>query len=665
MPPRFRSLFLAVLLLAFALAIPAIAQYANVSANLTDITGSSSGSAYLHFDLRNCGANFPVVKNAGFLPARTTYDFRPDPVSGLITGQVIGTDQILCGNVASTYYDVSLMKDAEQPIAPSPVSYLIAAGTNWTPAAQPMSNPPAAPGFVYVFGNPTGSQVVTQPNGTSIQFVGAVDFSQAAVNGLGSNNGAAGATGAVQVKATNGNFVGDSPIYADQYSTVQAAIAAVPATQNSSQPNYNNLGPGMVIIPTSVAQPGLNVLDYGGASNGYPIDAGTALLWDQRKGFYFTGSNGFAEGLIASNWGDPILKVRRSIATHNSSTGGPPGTADYLRMAADFEAWTGELGSTGNCQAGSTLSSPLNLGVSMDFCRGDTADVSGFEGLNIVIGDFTGSGLSTKGPIRGSEIDLANNSGSDAVFNSSSAGGDTAYTGGLIICTGTKACGIGNWIRSTDAGPGNWQRGEVIQDWTAGGYGLNLIRTHVASANALVFDNITAGDTESILFNDAGSARWTLSGPTAFTLYDALASIDRLNFPQVSSSNAESRINSVGSYSVAINKDTNAGSGGLQICTGGGSPSCGAPIANSANVVQTVATIVTTAAASDACPSSACTAADAGLANLTASSHCYAQATNATAAGLTGVYVVAGTAALTLYHSSSANGNFNVACSMN
>jgi hypothetical protein len=39
----------------------ACAQYIPVYAKLTDGTGNVSKTAYLHFELQNCGSNFPIV----------------------------------------------------------------------------------------------------------------------------------------------------------------------------------------------------------------------------------------------------------------------------------------------------------------------------------------------------------------------------------------------------------------------------------------------------------------------------------------------------------------------------------------------------------------------------------------------------------------------------
>jgi hypothetical protein len=163
-------------------------QYANVSATLTDGSGSFDSGGYLHFSLRNCGVNFPVVKGAPFTPAKASFDLKPNQATGVVTGQVVGNDLILCGNVASTYYEVTMMKDATDAFAPA-LPFIIASGSNWTPASQPMSNPPTPPGFVNIFANPTANRTLVQPANTTLYFqtqAGAtIDFTGANVAGLG------------------------------------------------------------------------------------------------------------------------------------------------------------------------------------------------------------------------------------------------------------------------------------------------------------------------------------------------------------------------------------------------------------------------------------------------------------------------------------------------
>jgi hypothetical protein len=74
---------------------------------LTDGTGTVYRTAYSHFQLNNCGANIPVFSGIESI------------VQDLMCGLHLRNyrhDQILCGNVKSTYYTVTPMKDAPHPL---------------------------------------------------------------------------------------------------------------------------------------------------------------------------------------------------------------------------------------------------------------------------------------------------------------------------------------------------------------------------------------------------------------------------------------------------------------------------------------------------------------------------------------------------------------------
>ncbi len=71
-----------------------------VTATLTDETGAIYKTAYLHFQPINCGGNLPVTGGSKFI-VQDSFDLRPSPPSGTISGSVVGNDQILCGNVES------------------------------------------------------------------------------------------------------------------------------------------------------------------------------------------------------------------------------------------------------------------------------------------------------------------------------------------------------------------------------------------------------------------------------------------------------------------------------------------------------------------------------------------------------------------------------------
>jgi hypothetical protein len=55
----------------------------------------------------NCGNNVPQVVGNPLAIVAQQFDMRPNPTTGVITGAVYGSNQILCGNVYSTQWDRS------------------------------------------------------------------------------------------------------------------------------------------------------------------------------------------------------------------------------------------------------------------------------------------------------------------------------------------------------------------------------------------------------------------------------------------------------------------------------------------------------------------------------------------------------------------------------
>jgi hypothetical protein len=95
-------------------ALSAMAEV-SITATLTDGTGTIYRTAYLHFQLVNCGQNIPVVPSQPGVIVQGAFDLRPSPAGTPISGSVLGNDQILCGNVASTYYVLTPMKAPRTP----------------------------------------------------------------------------------------------------------------------------------------------------------------------------------------------------------------------------------------------------------------------------------------------------------------------------------------------------------------------------------------------------------------------------------------------------------------------------------------------------------------------------------------------------------------------
>lgn len=197
------------------------AQTATVKAKLTDGTGSVYRQGFLHFELQNCGSNFPVVAGNSLTVVKTSFDMKPTQVDGTILGQILGNDQIMCGNVASTFYVVTPMKDAATPLAPvGGQKYFICSslapsqaqcsnpgGGIWNPStSQPMTITPVTPGFTILFGNPIQTQIWKQPNGTSAKFFGTFDFTGATVLGIGGGGGGGGSNIKVNGVALGGGI---------------------------------------------------------------------------------------------------------------------------------------------------------------------------------------------------------------------------------------------------------------------------------------------------------------------------------------------------------------------------------------------------------------------------------------------------------------------------
>jgi hypothetical protein len=173
-------LFVAGLLLAASLSAPLSGQV-SINTNLTTGTMTTGvanlyRTAYLHFQLVNCGDNIPVMPGQSNAVVQDSFDLRPATPGSAIVGQIIGNDQITCGNVISTYYEVTAMKDASHPLRDG-IPYVICSasasistcgnaaslGTFNIITADPMSQPPPVPGFTEIYGNPSNSQTINQP----------------------------------------------------------------------------------------------------------------------------------------------------------------------------------------------------------------------------------------------------------------------------------------------------------------------------------------------------------------------------------------------------------------------------------------------------------------------------------------------------------------------
>ena len=181
---------------ALALSIFSTAAFAQVAINTNLVTGQMTGSvadiyrtAFLHFQLVNCGDNVPVMQGQATAMVQDSFNLYPSTPGSAIVGSIIGNDQLTCGNVISTYYIVTPMKDASHPLRGG-VPYVICSsaasittcgnaaslGTFDITVADPMTQPAPTPGFTQIYGNPTNGQTIVQPNGTVMDFIGTFQF---------------------------------------------------------------------------------------------------------------------------------------------------------------------------------------------------------------------------------------------------------------------------------------------------------------------------------------------------------------------------------------------------------------------------------------------------------------------------------------------------------
>src|SRR5690348_7568385 len=129
-----------------------------VTGKLVDGQGNVLKNGYLHFELYNCGANVPQVVGAPNAIVQQQFDMRPNPSTGLISGAIYGQDQILCGNVQSTQWAVTLYKATGQVGIPTQY-YCLTSSSAFDPSTtQPCSVTPPPPGFISLLGNPLQNQ---------------------------------------------------------------------------------------------------------------------------------------------------------------------------------------------------------------------------------------------------------------------------------------------------------------------------------------------------------------------------------------------------------------------------------------------------------------------------------------------------------------------------
>lgn len=251
-------------LLAVTFAAFAAPAQVTVNATLTDGTGTVYRTAYLHFQLQNCGANFPVTTGTTAI-IQDSFDLRPPSPGSSISATVIGNDQILCGNVKSTYYQITPMKDSTHPIRDGALYVVCSASSTLTTCgnattlgtfnlvtALPMTQNPPSPGLVELYGNPTNTQTLNEPFGSKMNFVGTMDFCSATVLCGGGGGGGGSVTNiATTLPITGGSItttgtIGVNPATGSATGVVQLAgdlsgAATAPTVTNGAHINNSSI----------------------------------------------------------------------------------------------------------------------------------------------------------------------------------------------------------------------------------------------------------------------------------------------------------------------------------------------------------------------------------------------------------------------------------------
>lgn len=172
-----------------------------VNATLIGPDGNPAPYAYLQFDLKYAGYNICSVPSVPGSMVVKSKRFTPSQLPGTL----YGNDEIRCGgqDAYSTVWHVTAYADSNTPIA-GDMDYVICSANaslsycpnpsgSWNLAqAQPFSGITPPPGFQLIFGNPTQSQKIVQPSGTTFTWTGlgsgnsqgTVDFTGIRVTGI-------------------------------------------------------------------------------------------------------------------------------------------------------------------------------------------------------------------------------------------------------------------------------------------------------------------------------------------------------------------------------------------------------------------------------------------------------------------------------------------------
>ena len=94
----------------FLLSAICFGQGVAVTAHLVNGQGQNITTAYLHFELWNCGKNVPQVIGQPLVVVPNQFDMHANPTTGIIAGNIYGNNEILCGGVESTEWLVTVYK---------------------------------------------------------------------------------------------------------------------------------------------------------------------------------------------------------------------------------------------------------------------------------------------------------------------------------------------------------------------------------------------------------------------------------------------------------------------------------------------------------------------------------------------------------------------------
>lgn len=323
----------------------ALAQTVPVVSTITDGQGQAIPGSFWRFELWNCGPNFPTVQGSGIVLIKQSFDLKPDS-HGQVSGSVMANDQILCGNVVSTRWNVTPMKDATTPLnstqrfnvcsatAPSSMQCGNVPGQAFNPAtAQPDTDPPPTPGYTTIVSNAIRSQTIVQPAGTLMGLFGTFDFTNANVIGLTASTNA--------IKLQGQNICPSAPADTQVLTWVAASNWWCAAAGGGSSSNATSIQ-------------GVNVASTAPASSQFLGYNGTTWLPTTITGFLPTTGGTLTGSLTLPSNPSSALQA----ATKQYVDTGLSGKADVIGgIVPANELGTGATGTGSNCLKDSSVPS--------------------------------------------------------------------------------------------------------------------------------------------------------------------------------------------------------------------------------------------------------------------------------------------------------------------